>query len=72
MALGNGHKPGRFMTPAHTRRMFIRKNPSEPGCAVTTLYGIMFVGAVPSAFNAVYGPMTALAQSLYPKNVVLQ
>ena len=63
--------PGRFVTPAHTRRMYLRKNTSEPGCVVTTLHRNTFVGVVPSALNARNGPRTALAQSLFPRDLVL-
>jgi len=51
--------------------MYLRKNPSETGCGVTTLYRIQFVGVFPSALNALHGPMTALAQSLFPRTLVL-
>ena len=56
------------MTHSHTRRMYIRKKPPEPGCGVINLHRIQFVGVVPSALNALHGPMTALAQALFPRN----
>ncbi len=53
--MGNVHEPGRFVTPSHIRRMYLRKNPSEPGCGVTTIHRIPFVGVVPFALNALNG-----------------
>ena len=35
---GYCRKIGRFVTPSHTRRMHLRKNPYEPDCGVTTLH----------------------------------
>ena len=71
MSLGNGHKPGRFVTHSHTRSKYLRKNPYEPGCVVTILHRFPVVGVVTSATNALNGPSPALEHALLPRNVVL-
>ena len=71
MAPGNGREPGRFVTHSQTRRMYLWKHPSEPGCGVTTLHRLPVGVAAPSAINALHGPMTALEHALLQRKSVL-